>query len=152
MDDEYRAGNAELTRLNEAQRDLVSYESKLASSYISVQNAKAQLDYAVGANTAAFYEARESTTSDRAPGLESIAPEKLANSPQTQPQKPNQQVSVPGALKSGVPAKQQQTAAPKAAAKPAAKAAKPAVKKAAPQSEAEKAGIPASPTAPAPRK
>jgi outer membrane protein TolC len=154
VDDEYRAGNAELTRLNEAQRDLVSYESKLASSYISVQNAKAQLDYAVGANTAAFYESRESTTSDRAPGLESIAPEKLANSPQTQPQKPNQQVSVPGALKSGVPAKQQQTAAPKAAAKPAVKkaAAKPAAKKAAPKSEAEKAGIPASPTAPAPRK
>ena len=34
VDDEYRAGNAELTRLNEAQRDLVSYESSLASSYI----------------------------------------------------------------------------------------------------------------------
>ena len=171
VDDEYRAGNAELTRLNEAQRDLVSYESKLASSYVSVQNAKAQLDYAVGANTAAFYEARQNTKSDRAPGLESIAPEKVANSPQTQPQKPSQQQSVPGALKSGVPAKQQKAAAkpaakaaPKAAAKPAAKAApkaapkaaaKPAAKaapKAAAKSEAEKAGIPASPTAPAPGK
>ena len=135
VDDEYRAGNAELTRLNEAQRDLVSYESNLASSYVSVQNAKAQLDYAVGANTAAYYESRESAQSDKAPGLESL-PVKDEKSPQTKLQQPAQQKSVPGPLfKSGVPAK-----AP----------AKKAVKKAAAKSEAEKAGIPASPTAPAP--
>ncbi|MBE6384961.1 MAG: TolC family protein [Lentisphaerae bacterium] len=160
VDDEYRAGNAELTRLNEAQRDLVSYESKLASSYVAVQNAKAQLDYAVGANSAAFYESRKEVKSDRAPGLESLDSAKLQSSPQTAPQKPAQQVSVPGPmLKSGVPAARTNVKAAakpadkKAAAKPAAKkpaaqkaAAKPAVK-----SEAEKAGIPASPTA-APRK
>ena len=161
VDDEYRAGNAELTRLNEAQRDLVSYESKLASSYVAVQNAKAQLDYAVGANTAAFYEARKEAKSDRAPGLESLDPAKLKSSVQTAPQKPAQQVSVPGPLlKSGVPAARQAakpaakaTAKPaaKAAAKPAAKAAAKPAAKAAAKSDAEKAGIPASPTAP-PRK
>lgn len=147
VDDEYRAGNAELTRLNEAQRDLVSYESSLATSYISVQNAKAQLDNAVGANTAAFYETRESAASDRAPGLESLAPAEK-KTPQTPLQKPQQQVSVPGPiLKSGVPAVRQPGAkaapAPRKKAAPAA----PAVKG---KSEAEKAGIPASPTAPAP--
>ena len=144
VDDEYRAGNAELTRLNEAQRDLVSYESKLASSYIAVQNAKAQLDYAVGANSAAFYETRKDAKSDRAPGLESLDPAKMQSSPQTTPQQPAQQLSVPGPLlKSGVPATRKEAAKP--AAKPAPKA------KAAAKSEAEKAGIPASPTA-APRK
>ena len=142
VDDEYRAGNAELTRLNEAQRDLVSYESNLASSYVSVQNAKAQLDYAVGANTAAYYESRESVKSDKAPGLESL-PAKDEKSPQTKLQKPAQQQSVPGpVLKSG-PAK----AAPAAKAPAARKA---PAKKTAVKSEAEKAGIPASPTAPAP--
>jgi outer membrane protein TolC len=146
VDDEYRAGNAELTRLNEAQRDLVSYESKLASSYVSVQNAKAQLDYAVGANTAAYYESRDDAPSAQAPGLESVAPAKTADSPQTKLQKPAQQNSVPGPmLKSGVPANRK--AAP---AKKAAKKAAPAKK--AVKSEAEKAGIPASATAPAPGK
>lgn len=46
--EEYRAGTAEITRLNQAQRDLVSAETDLASSYINVQNAKAQLDAAIG--------------------------------------------------------------------------------------------------------
>ena len=165
VDDEYRAGNAELTRLNEAQRDLVSYESKLASSYVSVQNAKAQLDFAVGANTAAYYGSRESAKSAQAPGLESVAPEKLKGSAQTQPQKPAQQTSVPGPiLKSGVPAaraakpaaKPADKSVAKPAAKPAAKsAAKPAAKRAAKpaaKSVADQAGIPASPYAPAPGK
>ena len=89
----------------------------------------------MGANTAAYYESRESAQSDKAPGLESL-PVKDEKSPQTKLQQPAQQKSVPGPLfKSGVPAK-----AP----------AKKAVKKAAAKSEAEKAGIPASPTAPAP--
>ena len=145
VDDEYRAGNAELTRLNEAQRDLVSYESNLASSYVSVQNAKAQLDFVVGANTAAYYESRESAASAKAPGLESVKLGKEADTPQTKLQVPAQQKSVPGPiLKSGPAAK---TAAPAVKAAPK-KAAKPAAKKV--QSEAEKAGIPASPTA-APR-
>lgn len=51
----YTAGNTELTRLNEAQRDLVEAETNLASSYINIQNAKAQLDAAVAANSAAYY-------------------------------------------------------------------------------------------------
>lgn len=157
VDDEYRAGNAELTRLNEAQRDLVSYESNLASSYVSVQNAKAQLDYAVGANTAAYYESRESANSDRAPGLESVEPEKTADSPQTKLQKPAQQNSVPGPMiKSGVPTARKTAPAKKAAVKKAAVKKAPAkkapAKKAPAKSEAEKAGIPASATAPAPKR
>jgi hypothetical protein len=68
----------------------------------------------------------------------------MQSSPQTAPQQPAQQLSVPGPLlKSGVPATRKEAAKP--AAKPGPKA------KAAAKSEAEKAGIPASPTA-APRK
>ncbi len=55
VDEGYKAGNVELTRLNEAQRDLVEAETNLASSYINIQNAKAQLDASVGANPAAYY-------------------------------------------------------------------------------------------------
>ena len=55
VDEGYKAGNTELTRLNEAQRDLVEAETNLASSYINIQNAKAQLDAAVAANSAAYY-------------------------------------------------------------------------------------------------
>ena len=81
VDDEYRAGNAELTRLNEAQRDLVEAETNLAASYISIQNAKAQLDEVVGVNTAAYYLSTEKSAVNSAPGLESYtipaaAPEK----------------------------------------------------------------------------
>lgn len=70
VDDEYRAGNAELTRLNEAQRDLVDAETSLASSYINVQNAKAQLDSVVGGNTAEYYlSVDEKSNQQRYPGL-----------------------------------------------------------------------------------
>ncbi|MDR0931763.1 MAG: TolC family protein [Victivallales bacterium] len=55
VDEGYKAGNTELTRLNEAQRDLVEAETNLASSYINIQNAKAQLDAAVAANSASYY-------------------------------------------------------------------------------------------------
>ena len=72
VDEEYRAGNAELTRLNEAQRDLVRAETNLASSYIAIQNAKAQLDSAVGANTAEFYMQQDENRSGGFPGLESL--------------------------------------------------------------------------------
>ena len=71
VDDEYRAGNAELTRLNEAQRDLVEAETNLAASYISILNAKAQLDEVVGVNTAAYYLSTDRKVSTQAPGLES---------------------------------------------------------------------------------
>ncbi|MBS1370451.1 MAG: TolC family protein [Lentisphaeria bacterium] len=61
VDEGYKAGNTELTRLNEAQRDLVEAETNLASSYINIQNAKAQLDAAVAANSAAYYRDPENT-------------------------------------------------------------------------------------------
>ena len=70
VDDEYRAGNAELTRLNEAQRDLVEAETNRAASYISILNAKAQLDEVVGVNTAAYYLSTDRKVSTNAPGLE----------------------------------------------------------------------------------
>ena len=70
VDDEYRAGNAELTRLNEAQRDLVQAETNLASSHINVQNAKAQLDSVVGGNTADYYlKDDDKSNQQRYPGL-----------------------------------------------------------------------------------
>ena len=55
VNEEYRAGHAELTRLNEAQRDLVEAESNLASSFINIQNARAQLIAVVGGDGADFY-------------------------------------------------------------------------------------------------
>ena len=48
VDEEYRAGNTELTRLNEAQRDLVDAETSLATYVINMHNAKAQLMAATG--------------------------------------------------------------------------------------------------------
>jgi len=47
VEDQYRSGNTEITRLNEAQRDLVNAESALAASRITTLNAIAQLDAAV---------------------------------------------------------------------------------------------------------
>ena len=87
VDDEYRAGNAELTRLNEAQRDLVQAETNLASSYINIQNARAQLDAAVGVNTADYYAKQSGKASDAAPGLENVkgAPAGKAPEKKTQP-------------------------------------------------------------------
>ena len=46
--EEYNAGNTELTRLNEAQRDFVDAETQLATYVINMHNAKAQLQAAVG--------------------------------------------------------------------------------------------------------
>ena len=46
---EYRTGSTELTRLNEAQRDLVSAESQKISALINLFNAKAQLEAAINA-------------------------------------------------------------------------------------------------------
>ena len=47
---EYRTGSAELTRLNEAQRDLVGAETEKISALINVYNAKAQLEAAINSN------------------------------------------------------------------------------------------------------
>lgn len=46
--EEYQAGNTELTRLNEAQRDFVDAETTFATYVINMHNAKAQLEAAVG--------------------------------------------------------------------------------------------------------
>ena len=81
VDDEYRAGNAELTRLNEAQRDLVEAETNLASSYINIQNARAQLDAAVGVNTAEYYLNQSGEASNVAPGLENYKVPENKNAP-----------------------------------------------------------------------
>ena len=59
-----------MTRLNEAQRDLVDAETALASSYINVQNAKAQLTSVVGGQGAGYYLGEEKA--ERYPGLDGI--------------------------------------------------------------------------------
>lgn len=46
VEEEYKAGNVELTRLNEAQNAVVKADTDLVSALINVQNAKAQLDSA----------------------------------------------------------------------------------------------------------
>ncbi len=47
VEEEYKAGNAELTRLNEAQKDLVNAEMNLVSSVVKMNQAKAQLEAAI---------------------------------------------------------------------------------------------------------
>mgnify|MGYP000006735974 FL=1 len=47
VEEEYKAGNAELTRLNEAQNDLVNAEMNLVSSVVKMNQAKAQLEAAI---------------------------------------------------------------------------------------------------------
>ena len=49
VEEEYKAGNTELTRLNEAQNELVKAETNFVSALINVHNAKAQLDAAINA-------------------------------------------------------------------------------------------------------
>lgn len=49
VEEEYKAGNVELTRLNEAQNAVVKADTDLVSALINVQNAKAQLDAATNA-------------------------------------------------------------------------------------------------------
>lgn len=134
VDEEYRAGNAELTRLNEAQRDLVEAESYLASSYIAVQNAKAQLDSAVGANTAEYYMQQTEDVKNVAPGLESL---------EEKSEQPAAKKAEPAAKKAEPAAKKAEPAEPavKKAEQPAAKPADKPAKQAPPE-------IPASPTAP----
>ncbi len=47
VENEYNAGTALVTRLNEAERDLVEAQNNLASSIVNIENAKAQLEAAV---------------------------------------------------------------------------------------------------------
>ena len=134
--EEYNAGNAELTRLNEAQRDLVEAESNLASSYIAVQNAKAQLDSAVGANTAEYYMQQSEDPKGAAPGLEGL---------EMSGEKPAEKTE-----EADKPAEKTEKA-DKPAEKPAEKAEKPAEKTEKPAAQPSKQTvpeIPASSTAP----
>jgi outer membrane protein TolC len=48
IEEEYKAGNASITRLNEAQRDLVVAETNLSTSIVDLENSKANLDAAIG--------------------------------------------------------------------------------------------------------
>lgn len=48
VEEEYRAGNTTITRLNEAQRDLIKAETDLVDYQIGLENAIAQLNSAVG--------------------------------------------------------------------------------------------------------
>ncbi len=50
VEEEYKAGNKELTRLNEAQRDLVEAETNLVIALVNVMNARAQLEAATNTN------------------------------------------------------------------------------------------------------
>ena len=104
VDDEYRAGNAELTRLNEAQRDLVSAETSLASSFINVQNAKALLDSVVGGNTAEYYlNDADKSKQERFPGLGNLPDAiKTAESESAAPAAPATPAAAP-AKKSAAP-------------------------------------------------
>ena len=140
VDDEYRAGNAELTRLNEAQRDLVEAETNLAASYISILNAKAQLDEVVGVNTAAYYLSGERKALNNAPGLETYS----VKEPKAEPKK-----AVKAAAPKAEPKKAVKAAAPKAEPKKAVKAApkQTAVKKQEVKKAAKAPAIPADPTA-----
>ena len=160
VDEEYRAGNAELTRLNEAQRDLVQAETNLASSYIAIQNAKAQLDSAVGANTAEYYmQQSEDNPNQGSPGLESLGDVAKEKSDETKPAVPQNDDVIPGAEPPAAAAaqspaepavKEEPTPEAKAGPKPAVKEEPKQEAKAEPKPAAP--AIPASPTAPPPAK
>jgi outer membrane protein len=57
--EEYKAGNTELTRLNEAQRDLVSADTDFVIALVNLQNAKAQLSAATNSNTIGMEESKD---------------------------------------------------------------------------------------------
>ncbi|HCE43210.1 MAG TPA: hypothetical protein DET40_08630, partial [Lentisphaeria bacterium] len=48
VEEEYKAGNTNLTRVNQAQSDLVRAQADLASSRVNLENAKAQMEAAIG--------------------------------------------------------------------------------------------------------
>ena len=47
VENEYNAGTALVTRLNEAERDLVQAQNNLATAIVNIANTKAQLDAAI---------------------------------------------------------------------------------------------------------
>jgi outer membrane protein TolC len=54
VEEEYKAGNTSLVRLNEAQRDLVQAETDYVSAKINLHNAQAQLGAAINSNDIFF--------------------------------------------------------------------------------------------------
>lgn len=50
VEEDYKAGNTDIIRLNQAQTDLVTAQSDLAKARINVLNARAQLAAAIGVN------------------------------------------------------------------------------------------------------
>ena len=124
VDEGYRAGNVELTRLNEVQRDLVQAETNLASSYINIQNAKAQLDSAVSANNAEYYRNGSKVAAAPAKADETEAAPAKAAETEAAPAKVEEKAAAPAApvkadAKADTPA-----AAPKAPVIPASATAK----------------------------
>ena len=153
VDEEYRAGNAELTRLNEAQRDLVEAETNLASSYISIQNAKAQLDAAVGANTAEYYlQQTEDGVSRGFPGMESLSAGMdidIEHPVATIPETPPDESVIPGAEPAAVAQQADEAAAtPIPVAEPKLNAPAAAVPKPVAEPKSGAPVIPADPMAP----
>ncbi len=137
VDESYRAGNTEITRLNEAQRDLVEAETNLASSYINIQNAKAQLDAAVAVNSPDYYRDPENN-----------APGKLESTPSSAS---NAEASATATETENAPAEPVATTPTPAPAEPVAPATQPATSEPAPPANATRpAPIPTSPTAPPP--
>ncbi len=96
VDDSYKAGNTELTRLNEAQRDLVEAETNLASSYIDIQNAKAQLDAATALNSVAYYKNGGKDVQVEVPVI--------SDTPQSDPQAAPSENVIPGVTGPGMSA------------------------------------------------
>ena len=64
VDEQYHTGNVALTRLNEVQRDLVDAQTTLASAYVGLRNAKAQLDAAAAMNVSDYGTVPEQVTGD----------------------------------------------------------------------------------------
>lgn len=88
VEEEYRLGGAELTRLNEAQRDLIDAQTTLAGAYINVQNALSQLEASAAMNVARYRTAPKvfAPTSDFHPAVPDVpgSPEAInAASPTT---------------------------------------------------------------------
>jgi len=136
VDEGYKAGNTELTRLNEAQNDLVQAETNLASSYINIQNAKAQLDAAVGVNPAAFYADPDNV----APGILQNTPIPNSEKQETVPAKaPAKEGFLPNAPALNMKQAQIDAGVSAASTPPAAKSSTPAPAQSAP-------AIPADPT------
>jgi outer membrane protein TolC len=65
VEEEYKAGNTELTRLNEAQRNVVEADTNLVQALVNVRKARAQLDASTNTNnTGSVYIDTTTTTTE----------------------------------------------------------------------------------------